>query len=339
MMVIERKVIIVLCWFLLYVWLDFDSSWFVDNDDESRIDLSGYNLRRGLEEDGITQDAEIEQPNQEENLQHLTNVKPVMHTFFDPVPNSCCGMNEEGHETLLDVWKKAWEAEGWQTKVLTKNDAKSHPDFKSLNARLEKLHVTPYNRRCFWRWLAMASLHDEDGEEAGGGWMSDYDLFPVGLTSERGVDMSKDGTFKSYSLHVPCLIHASSEEWDRIIHLMIDVIPETMEPDKKVTDMFMLQDVDKKLGRSQMIWTKDVFEPKFLYSADENGVLAYDCNDLNSTLAIHLSHHTVYDAFENNLFPKSIEGVNSVEDAAWNRAELAALLTDRKKVDCIVQEK
>jgi len=94
-----------------------------------------------------------------------------MNTFFEPVPGGCCGASEEGHMKLMAAWETAWRAKGWETRVLTMDDSRKHPDFKKMDDILARLKVSQYNRRCFFRWLAMAAN--------GGGWMSDYDTFPL----------------------------------------------------------------------------------------------------------------------------------------------------------------
>eukprot|EP00956_Cyclotella_meneghiniana_P039822 scaffold180441_cov23-Cyclotella_meneghiniana.AAC.1 len=88
-----------------------------------------------------------------------------MSTFFTPVPGGCCGMTEEGHTKLVSAWRAAWEMYGWETRVLTESDARKHDRFEELTRKLEEANVNGYNRRCFWRWLAMSSL----GEDSNGG--------------------------------------------------------------------------------------------------------------------------------------------------------------------------
>jgi hypothetical protein len=87
---------------------------------------------------------------------------------------------------------------------------------------LKSFRVTEYNRRCFWRWMAMAMV--------GGGWMTDYDTFPITLDAEKGLEISKEPGFKSYSLHVPNVIHAPPEAWDRVLQSMF----KTLSDDPKV---------------------------------------------------------------------------------------------------------
>ena len=77
-------------------------------------------------------------------------------------------MTQQGHENLLHAWEEAWQANGWETKILTEKDARKHPEFEIMKDKLLKVGVSEYNQRCFWRWLAMAVDDDPNG-----GWMSD----------------------------------------------------------------------------------------------------------------------------------------------------------------------
>ncbi len=264
---------------------------------------------------------------QEISVESTETNKPVMHTFYESVKQGCCGMTAEGHEALLNAWKNSWEERGWETKILTMEDAKKHPDYEMLDERLSFLQVTPYNKRCFWRWLAMASLDNEDG-----GWMSDYDVFPLELDAEKANELTVDGKFRSYALHIPCLIHASRAEWDRVIHLMIDVLPE--ERGTFVTDMLTLQNVDFELGRSKMEWTLDVAS-NFLYSLDENNERYLDCGKGERKLAVHLSHFGCSEAWKDGFYPLT-DGIENAEGAVESRADAAAYMMNDYKDGCIL---
>merc|ERR1719330_2322865 len=71
---------------------------------------------------------------------------------------------------------------------------------------------TVYNQFCYYRWLAMATV--------GGGFMSDYDVFPLNTSP----DDFKDGTFSIYEATqhdsnnggIPCLMSGSGAEWERM---------------------------------------------------------------------------------------------------------------------------
>ena len=133
--------------------------------------------------------------------------KPIMHTYFDDIKQNVAMSDEENHQ-LINVWTRSWNDAGFDTVVLTKKDAMKHPDFEKLSKKLLELGVDEYNQVCFWRWLAMAMLKDDCQD---GGWMSDYDTFPLGLTAEEALDIEKMPGFKSYDLHVPNIIHSDAE--------------------------------------------------------------------------------------------------------------------------------
>jgi len=79
-------------------------------------------------------------------------------------------------------------------------DAVKHPDFFYYYKRLLKLGVSEYNQRCFWRWMAMGALN---GDCQNGGWMSDYDTFPLNFNVEEAKEIEKKPGFKSYNKHTP----------------------------------------------------------------------------------------------------------------------------------------
>jgi len=100
------------------------------------------------------------------NNQHLRSLseRPVIHTFFHS--------RGKVEEAVLQVWKREWSNYGFETKVLTIEDAKKHPDFEKVESIMEPLHTKMgYDALCFYRWFAMAA--------SGGGWMSDHDTFPI----------------------------------------------------------------------------------------------------------------------------------------------------------------
>jgi len=255
--------------------------------------------------------------------------KPVMYTFFEPTKDKygCCGMSHEGHNTLLGAWKEAWEDRGWETTVLTKENAMDHPDFDTLTAKLQDLHVGEYDTKCFWRWLAMATREDDNEE---GLWMSDYDVFPLQLDAEEGRKIAKDRAFKSFSRHVPCLINASKHEWDRVIHLMMDQLENRRG---KVSDMFMLKQVEQSLGMSGMNWSAEVADT-FIYSKNITDGLFINCKHFSWMKAIHLSHAGVQKAWKLGIHP-NIEGIRGPGTAIRRRGESAIQLMKDFHQQCL----
>jgi len=254
--------------------------------------------------------------------------KPIMHTFFEPVANGCCGMSNWGHQQLVKAWEASWQARGWETRILTKKDAENHPDFDLLQNLLWKLGVGEYNQRCYWRWLAMVNV--------GGGWMSDYDVFPLALDSEVGLELGEDDTFKSFSVHVPCLLHASASEYDRIIHLMIEMLPPKRTPWEVISDMRSLLHLDQWRGRSGMKWSDDV--SGIIYERNEEGYQWINCKVGQSKLAVHLSHHECDRAIREGRYPEIEKMPKYVHEALERRSDAALKLMTHYKDKCIDME-
>ncbi|CAE7267339.1 gly-3, partial [Symbiodinium sp. KB8] len=68
-----------------------------------------------------------------------------------------------------------------------------------------------YDYHCYMRYLAMA--------EAGGGWMSDYDVIPTWFPPDT--DLPNDGRFTSYQNHVPALLSGRQDEWYRMADTLL----------------------------------------------------------------------------------------------------------------------
>eukprot|EP00439_Symbiodinium_sp_Y106_P025954 s603_g3.t1 len=73
-----------------------------------------------------------------------------------------------------------------------------------------------YDYHCYMRYLAMA--------EAGGGWMSDYDVIPTWFPPDT--DLPNDGRFTSYQNHVPALLSGTQEEWYRMADTLLTLAVE-----------------------------------------------------------------------------------------------------------------
>ena len=241
-------------------------------------------------------------------------------------------MNDQ-HEELLKAWEVSWNSKGWKTRVLTIDDAKKHPEFDSVTKELERLGLSPYNRKCYWRWMAMAAL-DEYGNEGNGAYfMSDYDTIPLELDSDEGlklIDESK-GIFTTYQNHVPCLMQASRSEWDRVLHLLIDSLPEGV--DATASDMISLLKVRETLGDETGIIWKDEVQTGFPFQKDSNGEVVIDCLK-SKKLAVHLSHNACKEAYWGGFYPD----VNMKYGMVGARSEVAALIGQEYSNSCHKQE-
>jgi len=206
------------------------------------------------------------------------------------------------------------------------DDAKKHKDFK-------RFKDGEYNRRCFYRWLAMA--------EIGGGWMSDYDTFPLDFNAEVGSKfINGDGEFTSLSSVVPALIHANREEWERIVYVMMELL-ESRQDDEEgiITDNVMLGKVKRHLGlfkAGRFAPPGSVVVPGLPYVYDkikDENERKLDCDALKNKLAIHFSHKSTDEAFRFGKFPIKA-GVSSLEDAMERRSSAALIMLEDRKRQC-----
>jgi hypothetical protein len=132
-----------------------------------------------------------------------------MNVFFETIApeHRFTAMTDEDNSALLLFWKQAWELAGWEPRVLTLQDAKQHPLYESFQRELENLHMDEFGKFSLLRWLAMAA--------SGGGWLADYDAFPLRhFRSERMDDMLLNkGELTIYEAVAPVLVSGSADAW------------------------------------------------------------------------------------------------------------------------------
>lgn len=188
----------------------------------------------------------------------VPNSRPIMYTFFEWIPPRSRGtsMSDIADKALITEWKAAWKAAGWHPIVLTLDDAKKHVDYEDYAPKLSKIPMlgvagvghggggtVVYNQLCFFRWLAVAA--------AGGGFMSDYDVFPISRAPEVKTPPPEDesattttaettgsttlqvlpenGNFTVYcriqnsrTAGIPCLMSGRAEEWTRMAYALLE---------------------------------------------------------------------------------------------------------------------
>ena len=262
--------------------------------------------------------------------------RPVMSTFFEPVEGGCCGMSEEGHRNLVKSWEAAWQSLGWDTKVYNAEDAKRHPKFVDVEQKLRAVGMNEYDQRCFWRWLAAA----DDGDPMGG-WQSDYDTFPLTLTAEKGLELMATPGFKSWTRHVPSLLHGDQKSWNKMVDVMIDHIREDLDSRYRISDMVIIMYLRDHYNLDDLgitVWEGQVY-PGFPYHPSEEKP-TIDCDTARQYLAAHISHASSQtDYNEKHTYPK-LEGkgmvitAENVHYSAENRAEAGSIMVEDFKTEC-----
>jgi len=248
------------------------------------------------------------------------NVRPIMHTFFHKVKR----MTTE--DETLKVWREEWGNAGFETVVLTLDDAKKHPDFEEIEKLMKPLFGSEgYNALCFYRWMAMAVV--------GGGWMSDHDTLPLNFPIDEGLHLPNAGNFTSFQTYVPSLMSGTEEEWNRVFKLLIDAIPRINDgPDaknKRPSDMHAFEVLHREKNGSIIFSRYDAaVHDGYIYKSPHK----VDCKKLSGR-AVHLSHAYTAQAIKDGLFPVEVDdGVD--EPTGVMRAQGAKLFLNEWKFQC-----
>jgi len=248
--------------------------------------------------------------------------RPKIYTFFQvKLQNNGKLHDTSVHENLLAVWTKLWHEAGWEPKILTLDDARKHPDYEKYRDAINTGNAVEntYDYMCFMRWLAMAS-HGE------GGWMSDYDTFPMGISHLEGLTLPNGGTFTGWERHVPSLLSGSAEEWDRISRMVLDMAV-TKYRDEGIefySDMFALHDVVVN-NENEIIRDIKVYKG-FPYKEAH----VVDCDALKNMKVVHLSHARTHGAVDSGLVESPI---GKYDESI--RPFLASVLSADWKEQCI----
>lgn len=89
-------------------------------------------------------------------------------------------------------WKTSWEKLGWKTVMLNRSHAQgSHLYNKLASKMMNASSSLPAERRNELDWLMARFTRWCALHAAGGGWMSDYDAFNLGFTSDKAHEIEQ----------------------------------------------------------------------------------------------------------------------------------------------------
>lgn len=250
------------------------------------------------------------------SLRRSLSNSPKMFTFYSKYPDGVkkrTGMSDQDDEELLEAWKLYWGRAGWETHVLTIEDAEAHPSYDEYVKALEGLPFGYYDKLCFLRWLAISQV--------GGGWISDYDTFPLEDFTKDAFSLPNEGRFTTYERIVPSLASGSSMEYLRMALLMADNARqhrnETHWSDMKALD---------NLYQSSQGSAFDIAQDVLAGHAALNGVDPWNiqlCESVSAgKRAVHFSHHSVH------------IGITPFEARANDRPKIASHWLDMWKTSC-----
>jgi hypothetical protein len=223
--------------------------------------------------------------------------RPVMYTFFEyiPVRNRGTSMSDMADRALIVEWKAAWKAAGWHPIVLTLDDAKRHSQFKDYAEKVSGLPMLGvdgkggavlYNQLCFLRWLAVAAT--------GGGFMSDYDVFPISRAPKQ-MEPPHGGNFTVYCKvknskrgGIPCLMSGRKDEWTRMAYAILENGHKNANNEHMWSDMLSV--IDMRNTGAYTVYDA-VLEGKEVLT--KKGWTADDCDKTTDKHAIHFSHESM----------------------------------------------
>lgn len=183
--------------------------------------------------------------------------------------------------------------------ILDTYDAKRHPSYKPYSEILKQGHFKrnqdKYNYFCFLRWIAASA--------SGGGWMADYDTFPLNLSPNH--TLPNNGKFTGHAHFVPNLISGSVTEWNRMARLIMWAFrrnEKLAKNDKKlrttgISDMHAARFLFKTMSAftaeqsTRQLHDFYVTEKKQIDTgATDPYDLTHKCSISNDMKAIHFSH-------------------------------------------------
>ena len=162
------------------------------------------------------------------------------------------------------------------------------------------------------------------------------DFFPLRLTAVIGKELGSVQGFKSWSVHVPTLIHADKKSWNKITDLMVDTISKDLNIEY-MSDMYMLEYLYKHHSEEELgitSWERLTYAG-FPYKHTDGEPIRLDCFGAMSRLGAHLSHSDTHKAVNDGLFPK-VDGCKArdLHSCMNKRAEAANIMLRQFREVC-----
>lgn len=86
----------------------------------------------------------------------------TMHTYFASQASS--ESEQAANDDLIATWRRAWESSGWKTRVISEDDAKSHPEYATLREVFMKLPTVSGEQSL--QWLDCAHVRTRTARES-----------------------------------------------------------------------------------------------------------------------------------------------------------------------------
>jgi hypothetical protein len=198
-----------------------------------------------------------------------------IYTYYDNI-------NFFNQKELIGLWEKSWNNNGFETIVLSKEDAKKHEYYDEFVYELNRMHNTiknkplaEYGLSCYLRWLAYSNQNDELF------YTSDYDVINLSLKPEQPIE-----DIHFMDRYCPCFVSGRPKYFEKFCRDIVSVTDTNIRILKKKSD--------------SMYWYHD---QEFLDQNKEyvhnNYSISMDYENLWNNKIKHFSRHYVYGKITN----------------------------------------
>ena len=135
---------------------------------------------------------------------------------------------------VIRIWRQCWQANGFNVRVATRADARTHPRFnelKNVTATFPTLNSRSFEMSSFLRWCAFSNLSREPIVAM------DYDVIPVRRFTPRDIK-DRTGLISYSASRGPGFMIGDRNNFDRII----DAIINFKHDGEHASDMIVIQD-------------------------------------------------------------------------------------------------
>lgn len=190
----------------------------------------------------------------------------VIHTYFEDIQTK----DAKEQRAILEYWQQHWREQGWEPRVLGREEAKQHPLYREYYKEVVSrptVNAPDYEAACWLRWLAMSVV--------GGGYLTDYDVLGFGYTAESPTGL----TFFDPSC-VPCFVLGRRVDYeDLIAYLMAyDWSNDKHHNAKHTSDMYAC---------NALTWNKHL---PYLH---RNLLVQYRNEGFEKAVLVHFSHSSM----------------------------------------------
>lgn len=142
-------------------------------------------------------------------------------------------INFQHQDELVQLWKASWDAQGFESTVLTLEDAKKSSYYEEFVNSIKKAHIDiagyeirPYGLSCYVRWLAYSVQSHQDSF-----LVSDYDIINKNF---KATEMNEQANILSFmDRYCPCLAYGSPDQFLEFCKNIISISSEYKETLRK----------------------------------------------------------------------------------------------------------